>query len=438
MPVRIRVRNFQSIEDAEIEVSGLTVVTGQNNSGKSALMRAVRGVFENNGGDSFVRNGTDALSVHIDFGDANVTWTKGPKVKPTYVVGGKTIHPGRAVPDEVRDLGVVPVQAGSGEAWPQIAPQFTGQMFLLDLPGSAIAEVVSDVDRVSKLTEALRYADSDKRSANAELKIRRRDKINAEADLARFDGLDVAGDAVASASTLWNDTATVERELESVRQVATRFKTASAKVTSLAGVAAVAVPVSDGVLGVGREVELARRLSATLRKHRATLNTLPKNVAVPTSAEATELSREIALVTRLQRRVHAARDTVNKLPAGVAVPAAQTAQHLSTEVSAVRGLARRLKAAKAATARLEGLALTVPDTTTLVRYPAALEALTGMRNKVRTARSTVEALTVQVQEAVDARNLAQAELEALIQEMGVCPTCGSSHDGKDVDSLGGR
>ena len=129
---------------------------------------------------------------------------------------------------------------------------------------------------------------------------------------------------------------------------------------------------------------------------------------------------------------------MNKLPAGVAVPAAQTAQHLSTEVSAVRGLARRLKAAKAATARLEGLALTVPDTTTLVRYPAALEALTGMRNKVRTARSTVEALTVQVQEAVDARNLAQAELEALIQEMGVCPTCGSSHDGKDVDSLGGR
>ena len=135
MAVRIRVRNFQSIEDAEVEVSGLTVVTGQNNSGKTALMRAVRGVFENSGGDAFVRHGTDALAVHLDFGDADVTWTKGPKVKPTYIVGGKTINPGRSVPDEVTSLGVAPVQAGSGEAWPQIAPQFTGQVFLLDLPG---------------------------------------------------------------------------------------------------------------------------------------------------------------------------------------------------------------------------------------------------------------------------------------------------------------
>ena len=170
MPVRIRARNFQSIEDAEIVVDRFTVVTGPNNSGKTALQRAVQGVFTNPSGDAFVRHGAERLIVDIDFGnDETVRWEKGPKVKPTYTVKGKVINPGRQVPTEVLALGIQPIQAGAIAVWPQVAPQFTGQMFLLDLPGSAIAEAVADVERVGQLTQALRLADSDKRSASSEL-----------------------------------------------------------------------------------------------------------------------------------------------------------------------------------------------------------------------------------------------------------------------------
>ncbi len=41
--VKVRVKNFQSIREAEVEVKGLTVITGPNNSGKTAFMRAVKG-----------------------------------------------------------------------------------------------------------------------------------------------------------------------------------------------------------------------------------------------------------------------------------------------------------------------------------------------------------------------------------------------------------
>jgi len=40
-PVKIRIKNFQSIEDLEIEVRGFTAITGKTNIGKSAIMRAI-------------------------------------------------------------------------------------------------------------------------------------------------------------------------------------------------------------------------------------------------------------------------------------------------------------------------------------------------------------------------------------------------------------
>ena len=43
MAVTARVQNFQSVEDATIVIDGLTVITGTNNSGKTAVMRAIRG-----------------------------------------------------------------------------------------------------------------------------------------------------------------------------------------------------------------------------------------------------------------------------------------------------------------------------------------------------------------------------------------------------------
>ena len=350
MSVRIRVRNFQSIEDAEVEVSGLTVVTGQNNSGKTALMRAVRGVFDNTGGDAFVRHGTDALAVYIDFGDADVTWTKGPKVKPTYVVGGKTINPGRAVPSEVASLGITPVQAGSGEVWPQVAPQFTGQLFLLDLPGSSIAEVVSDVDRVSRLTEALRYADSDKRTANADLKVRRKDRDDAATELAAFDGLDAAGDVVDNAARTLADVEDASDELDGVRTLAEGLRASSSRVDALDGVGSVVVPDPAPIHSASVELEGVRRVADAVRRHRSTVASLPSDVPVPETVGVVDCAREVRDVRVLAGRIRSARNTVASVPS-VAVPDVTDPSDVSRDVSDLRVVARRLSTARALVVR---------------------------------------------------------------------------------------
>lgn len=437
MSVRIRVRNFQSIEDAEVEVSGLTVVTGQNNSGKTALMRAVRGVFENSGGDAFVRHGTDALAVHLDFGDADVTWTKGPKVKPTYVVGGKTINPGRAVPDEVTSLGIAPVQAGSGEVWPQIAPQFTGQLFLLDLPGSAIAEVVSDVDRVSKLTEALRYADSDKRSANADLKVRRKDRDDAQAEVQRFDGLDASADVYATASRSMSDASDAGDELDTARAVADRLRASSVRVSALAGVSSVSVPTPDDARAVATDVTDARRLAVAVRRYRDAVTSLPKDVPVPDASDAVSTASVVASTARLRARLRSALDTVSALPSGVSVPDASDATSLSSEVSTARGVARRLSAARSAVTRYAAATASVPDPATANKVGSAVGTLRAMRARVGDARTAVEALLSQLEDAGKARDLAQGDLDTVIREVGSCPTCGSASHADGVHGHGG-
>ena len=69
--MKIKVENFQSIKNTEIEVKGLTVITGENSIGKSALARAFNGVFTNLRGNAHVRNGESHSSVCVSFADGH-------------------------------------------------------------------------------------------------------------------------------------------------------------------------------------------------------------------------------------------------------------------------------------------------------------------------------------------------------------------------------
>ncbi len=203
----------------------------------TALMRAVQGVFSNSPADHLVRNGTDKLSVTLDFGEGqSVTWSKGPKHKPSYEIMGKVVQPGRGVPDEVMALGIQPVQAGGGVVWPQVASQFVGQVFLLDQPGSSIAEVVADVERVGRYTSALRFAESDKRQAASDLRVRREDLQSKVSQLSRYDDLPQISERVKQAETALAKVTTAIASLKAVRSVRDRLRAATQEVSQYAWV----------------------------------------------------------------------------------------------------------------------------------------------------------------------------------------------------------
>jgi len=191
--LKVRVQNFQSFVDQTITIDGFTVVSGSNNSGKTALMRAIRGVFTNPSPGALVRNGSKFCSVEITFpNNSTVLWEKGTGVN-RYTLNGDQVfdNVGRGtVPEEVQALGIKFLQVAGEKILPQIASQWSGQVFLLDKSGSFLAEAISDTERIGRLNASLKSAESERRSVNSKLKVRYDDLRDLNSSLERFEGVD--------------------------------------------------------------------------------------------------------------------------------------------------------------------------------------------------------------------------------------------------------
>lgn len=318
MPVQVRIKNFQSIKSSTIDIDGLTVVTGPNNSGKTALMRAIRGVFQNTPGTSFVRHGATKSSVELSFSDGrSVRWEKGPKMKPTYYIDGSTkaIHPGRGVPEQLREFGVESIKAGDQQVWPQVASQFTGQVFLLDQPGSVLAEAVANVDRVGKLNTALKLSEKDGRTTTGELKIRRADRDKHEDDLARYDGLDDALTSVAKAEERQREARLVHKAVSDLKEQEQHLSEWRQAVSQLEGVGAVDLPEEQGPAGqFHEELLLLKALSNSLDQSQAVVEKLGGTESLSLDEadlqEAERLDQALELVLGLHSKRSGALDNV--------------------------------------------------------------------------------------------------------------------------------
>ena len=106
MSANLKIKNFQSIKDAEIDVEGLTILVGESSQGKSACLRAVNAACNNKFKQNFLRYGTDTISVAIDYGEGStLEITKTKKESPTYKLGDLVFQKlNRTIPDEVNDF----------------------------------------------------------------------------------------------------------------------------------------------------------------------------------------------------------------------------------------------------------------------------------------------------------------------------------------------
>lgn len=154
--MKIKVRDFQSIAEADIEVEGLTIITGETNTGKSSLVRAVDALLKNRQGNDFIRKGAESCSVQVDNNRHRVIWTKGSKAR--YEVDGETIEkPGRGqAPPKVKSLGIQPIQAGGDRHYAQIGKQKSLPFIIGEASPAVTAELISSNQWTQQLTQAVR------------------------------------------------------------------------------------------------------------------------------------------------------------------------------------------------------------------------------------------------------------------------------------------
>lgn len=172
--MKVKIKNFQSLKDVEFDIQGLTVITGQNNTGKSAIARAIYGAFKNTKGNYFVRNGEKNCQVDLEFDGNTITWEKGKKIN-RYTINGQTLDKvGSGVPSELQDLGIKSVDVDGRTLYPQFARQFE-QIFLLDLPPSSLSSALSDVEVINKIDKANALCRKEIKEINSKLRVKRED-----------------------------------------------------------------------------------------------------------------------------------------------------------------------------------------------------------------------------------------------------------------------
>lgn len=243
--MRVKINNYQSIKEESFDIKGLTVITGPNNTGKSACFRALAGVFSNPKGHSHVRKGERYSSVLVTFDDGNtILWEKGKGVN-RYEVNGRLIDKvGTSVPDEVVSLGLRAVSVDNREVWPQVARQFQ-QIFLIDLPPSVLSSALSDVEKIKKLEAASSLSRSDLRGATQKLKYKREDLDKERDYLSHFQGFEELVDRVEGAESSYNEAERLKTKITELEALKTQRDNMTSQIAVLEAAIDAVIPEHD-------------------------------------------------------------------------------------------------------------------------------------------------------------------------------------------------
>ena len=387
--IKVKVNNFQSIEEAQVDIDGFTVVTGKNNSGKSALLRALNCVFTNALGSSFVRSGTSNCRVFVEFEDGrSVAWEKGEKIKPTYWInGGDPIYCGRNAPKELEQFGVGPLKVASRELWPQIAPQFTGQVFLIDLPSSVTAEVVADVDRVGELNSALKNCEKDKRARRSKLKIRGEDLADLETEAKEYQDLDTQVQLLDEINQQKDRLTELKSTIDNLERLFRLHTEYSNQVGSLCGVDNLVVPPTDNLKNIRASLKPLVSLRKREQKCLETIEELNgvDNLSVLDVDKILPIMRKIKEYKGIKKRKEKITSQINSLSLILEDPAEE---------------------------------VPTPNLEDLVKIKQIKDSYEKHRNSVYTVEALIKDKELQM-ETVD------KQISDFLLENGGCPICGS-------------
>jgi energy-coupling factor transporter ATP-binding protein EcfA2 len=252
----VRIKDFQSLADVELELGRLSVLVGPSNSGKSAVLRAIKALTHNvSSPATIVRHGAKKATVAIGIGDPEggggyVVFERGKSLSQYHVDGpgiGADLpretyaKAGTSVPDDIAKLfRFVEVE---GEDL-NFALQFD-RPFLLDAPATKVAKVLGDLTGITTIYEAVREANRRRLEITARLKVRRSDVTAIRERFTPYIAVNDRYEAVQRASTFyWSAVAHDAR----ATAIDARIDIVTKADAAIAGLAAVpSVPSLDGL-----------------------------------------------------------------------------------------------------------------------------------------------------------------------------------------------
>lgn len=197
MAVSLRIRNYQAIADAKLEIQGFTVVTGRSNLGKTALIRAVSAMMYGIPGEFFIKHNEAWVGGSMLIDDPKeplkILWRKvhankrKPGLQPALEINGKTYTKiGRDHKKLTAPYGIMEIETTAARLRPQVAMQHDS-IFLAAETETTVAEVFKLLGRVDIITDAQKFAKKDYHSTEGELKVRSKDRVTLEGRVSKTD-----------------------------------------------------------------------------------------------------------------------------------------------------------------------------------------------------------------------------------------------------------
>ena len=201
--MRLSGKNFQSWAEFDVEIDGLTVVTGPSDVGKSALFRAFKGVVRNELPAEWVRDGQDEpMEVILDVGGHKISSRRKRKGSTTYVIDGQDFAKlAGGVPDQLKDLKFGEVVIGDFDCDPVFGRQNSAQ-FLIDpltYKPAEVNAVLGAFGGTEKLEHGKKEANLRKTQKDAEARTIAGQIRDAEERRAKLTDMQLVGDQTACA-----------------------------------------------------------------------------------------------------------------------------------------------------------------------------------------------------------------------------------------------
>lgn len=197
--VQIKIQNFQSHEYTVIDLDkGVNVIVGKTDSGKSAIIRALRWVFFNEPrGTDYIRTGTDETIVELVYDDGYVVRRiRNKKVNGYEVEFDSNIEQyygiGSEVPEEIKKItGVrkIKFSESNDSVMINFQNQHDGAFMLNDSPAQK-AKSIGYISNVNVIDEAIRRANQYELNAKQEKKRYEQELESNINELKQYDSLD--------------------------------------------------------------------------------------------------------------------------------------------------------------------------------------------------------------------------------------------------------
>jgi DNA repair ATPase RecN len=227
----IRVKNFQSLHDVQLEFGKFTVIVGASSSGKSALTRAIKAVASNSLDSDYITKGSKHSSVSLYTDNQIITIERESGGTSAYKVTNSRGEEqsftklNRQVPAQVTAaLGITP---GTKEVE---SIHFAGQFdtpYLLKDGASNVARVLGELTNVSTIFEAVRESSKRAKAASGVLNLRKKDQEKLLTQISDYANVGTEAKAVTKAEQLLTECNQLQQQIAALTALSQQLTTAS-------------------------------------------------------------------------------------------------------------------------------------------------------------------------------------------------------------------